>query len=640
MSEFVTAAAGRAAEPGGPGRVACAAAGTVAELAAAVRDPAFLDACAARYTDAGFGVPGEGEMRSWRRSWPALLAALERAGLGGLRLYLEFGTPGGGRRLDALLVGTATRGGLGLVVVELKQWQRAELLDGGRVLRSDGVVTAHPVYQVAAYRDFFTHWRPEDTPRLDVRACVVLHNATAEEGAALQVKDPSMRDIPVLTGADLEAEPAALAGLLRCEDLTTPAPGDTAAFEAIVWTPSTRLLSQVGQALRGQRTFALVGDQQDAYLRILAAVTRHAEEGGKGAVITVRGGPGSGKTALGVRLLGHLMRRHPDARPRFITPSGTLRAHLIEAAGDQAARELFLAASSMNGASRGAGIVILDEAQRLPHGAASTESDLASLVRQVPLVVVFLDEKQVIRPGEGITVGEIGRLAHRLGRPHHPLELEGSFRCRGSKAFTDWVEDLLYSTPARWAGHDAYDLAVSPDPFTLQDWIEQSNTDGILARTSAGFCWPWTRTARRGALHPDIRISHTHPATGLTRTWTAAWNASETLTAGGDVIAPRSQLWATHTGGHQQIGCVYTAQGIEYQHAGVIIGPDLQWDNGRWTAHPGQSHDPRLRSLTPAQYLPYALNIYRVLLTRGTHATRIHSTHPETQNHLTQLTQH
>ncbi|WP_109036455.1 DNA/RNA helicase domain-containing protein [Streptomyces rubrogriseus] len=86
-----------------------------------------------------------------------------------------------------------------------------------------------------------------------------------------------------------------------------------------------------------------------------------------------------------------------------------------------------------------------------------------------------------------------------------------------------------------------------------------------------------------------------------------------------------------------KIGCIYTAQGLEYHHAGVIIGPDLTWTDGRWQAHPQHSRDENLRHLTPDQYLPYALNTYRVLLTRGTHTTHIHTTHPDTQRFLTSL---
>ncbi|MFF3359884.1 hypothetical protein ACFYWN_46785 [Streptomyces sp. NPDC002917] len=163
----------------------------------------------ARYKAAGFGVPDEAEVRSWRASWPPLFKALMRAGLSDLQVYLEYGTPGGGRRLDALLLGATPDGTLALVVIELKQWQTCRILDKDRVMRSDGLVTAHPVHQVAAYRSFFQHWRPSKAPALDLRAVVMLHNATAEEGAVLRPGVPAVADIAVLTADDLSARPRA-----------------------------------------------------------------------------------------------------------------------------------------------------------------------------------------------------------------------------------------------------------------------------------------------------------------------------------------------------------------------------------------------------------------------------------------------
>jgi hypothetical protein len=59
--------------------------------------------------------------------------------------------------------------------------------------------------------------------------------------------------------------------------------------------------------------------------------------------------------------------------------------------------------------------------------------------------------------------------------------------------------------------------------------------------------------------------------------------------------------------------------------------------NGPWTAHPDQGHDPKLRALTPDQYLPCALNTYCVVLTRGTHTTRTHTTDPDTHHMLQSL---
>ncbi|MGC5400747.1 DNA/RNA helicase domain-containing protein [Streptomyces sp. DT20] len=635
--------------------VACAAAGRVGEIAGLVGDAGFIQRCAARYAASGFGRPGEAEVRSWRNSWPPLFGALVRAGLSDLQVYLEYGTPGGGRRLDALLIGVGPGGSLVLVIVELKQWQTCRVLDAERVLRSDGVVTAHPVHQVAAYRSFFRHWRPGSAPELDVRAVVVLHNADAAQGAGLLAGAGNGADagVPVLTADDLADSAGPLAGRLLAGDLRAPTAIQVEGFEQIRWEPSSRLLEHVGAELEGKGTFALVDDQQDALLRILAAAARHlpaledrprTQDGPVGgAVITVRGGPGSGKTALAVRLLGRLMRAHPASRPCFITPSGTLRAHLQDAVrGHPAARELFPPIGALRSTAQRAGALVIDEAQRINRGGArGLPPELAAVVRAVPLAVIFLDERQVIRPDEGTTVDEIGAAAHALGRAHHHLELTGSFRCAGSAAYTAWVDSLLYATPVPWTGHDGYGLATADTPHALQEWIEQATADGHTARTTAGFCWPWPRDRPRTPTLPlDIRIETptTGTGTGTTSVWEAAWNADIALTApDGTVLAPRSQLWATHAGGHQQVGCIYTAQGLEYHHAGVIIGPDLTRAHDRWQAHPHESHDRNLRHLTPDQYLPYALNTYRVLLTRGTHTTRIHSTHPETQHHLNTL---
>ncbi|MFI9376317.1 DNA/RNA helicase domain-containing protein [Streptomyces parvulus] len=645
-----------AGEPVAAGAVACVAAGRVGELAARLGDASFFARCAERYRAAGFGTPGAAEERSWRRSWPPLFAALERAGLKDLQVYLEYATPGGGRRLDALLVGAAPGGGLGLVVVELKQWQSCRVLDAERVMRSDGVVTAHPVHQVAAYRSFFTHWRPASAPVLDVRAVVVLHNATAGEQAVLSAgAGADALGVPVLTGQELSQPAGALARWLRCGDLSVPDAGQVAAFEGIRWQPSSRLLDHVGAVLDGHRAFALVGDQQDAFVAIRHAAGRHlpaghdgtlaadSGRGREGAVITVSGGPGSGKTALAVRLLGYLMRRHPHTRPRFITPSGTLRAHLLDATrGHSAARELFPAAGSLRSTARHTSALVIDEAQRIKRGGTrGLPPDLAAVLEHLPLAVIFLDERQIIRPDEGTTVDEIRSAAHAMGRAHHHLELTGSFRCSGSAAYTAWVDALLYGTPQPWTGQSGYDLQLAGDPFQLQQVIEEATTASHTARTTAGFCWPWTRNRPRGAttLPLDIAIDVPATPTAPARTWKAAWNAATALTHpdNGRPLAPHSQLWASHSGGHQQIGCIYTAQGLEYHTAGTLIGPDLTWHNDHWEAHPGQSHDATLRDLTPDQYLPYALNTYRVLLTRGTHTTHIHTTHPTTHHLLSQL---
>ncbi|MFZ4505451.1 MAG: DNA/RNA helicase domain-containing protein, partial [Microbacteriaceae bacterium] len=84
---------------------------------------------------------------------------------------------------------------------------------------------------------------------------------------------------------------------------------------------------------------------------------------------------------------------------------------------------------------------------------------------------------------------------------------------------------------------------------------------------------------------------------------------------------PKASLWATDPGGIEQVGCVYTAQGFEYDHAGVIIGKDLVWrPRDGWIGQPEFSKDSgvtrKLKS-SPKPFVDFVRHTYRVLLTRG-----------------------
>jgi DUF2075 family protein len=70
-------------------------------------------------------------------------------------------------------------------------------------------------------------------------------------------------------------------------------------------------------------------------------------------------------------------------------------------------------------------------------------------------------------------------------------------------------------------------------------------------------------------------------------------------------------------GGFDRVGCVYTAQGFEYDWSGVIIGPDLVARHGRTITVREANKDPEFkkRSVTDPQYDRHIRNIYKVLLT-------------------------
>ena len=66
-----------------------------------------------------------------------------------------------------------------------------------------------------------------------------------------------------------------------------------------------------------------------------------------------------------------------------------------------------------------------------------------------------------------------------------------------------------------------------------------------------------------------------------------------------------------------QTGCIYTAQGFEFDYVGVIFGTDLRFnlDKSEWEGHPEDSYDESTKNAD--DFLQLVKNTYRVLLTRG-----------------------
>ena len=81
---------------------------------------------------------------------------------------------------------------------------------------------------------------------------------------------------------------------------------------------------------------------------------------------------------------------------------------------------------------------------------------------------------------------------------------------------------------------------------------------------------------------------------------------------------PKANHWATDPAGIDQIGCVYTAQGFEFEYVGVIFGTDLRYDptTAQWIGDPSRSHDSVVKRSKKA-FLQLVKQTYRVLLTRG-----------------------
>ena len=96
---------------------------------------------------------------------------------------------------------------------------------------------------------------------------------------------------------------------------------------------------------------------------------------------------------------------------------------------------------------------------------------------------------------------------------------------------------------------------------------------------------------------------------------------------------PKSHYWATDPGGLEQVGCVYTAQGFEFDYVGVIFGPDLVYRPGvGWVGQPEESKDSMVRRGDRERFTSFVKNTYRVLLTRGLRGCYVYFMDPQTRD--------
>jgi DUF2075 family protein len=100
---------------------------------------------------------------------------------------------------------------------------------------------------------------------------------------------------------------------------------------------------------------------------------------------------------------------------------------------------------------------------------------------------------------------------------------------------------------------------------------------------------------------------------------------------------------STDPGGISQVGCVYTAQGFEFDYVGVIFGTDLRYDprSDSWVCDRSKSHDNGVKiAATEDDFLRLVKNVYRVLLTRGMKGCYVYFLDEDTRSFFESRIQH
>lgn len=614
------------------------------------------------------GTPGQGDIASWNNSVPVVVRALLDCGLGEVEVQIEVDLPHTNSAVDLVLCGL--RPGTGTdsyLAVELKQVRHATVdplcpiaVDLGF---GDGKNKLHPVRQIQRYCEYMLRYLPHLRENEDqLMGVALLHNA---------------RDADVEALFDLHESDHGF--LYTLDDLTRFRRALTSRFTAASGKRAASALEQARQDpllkvtdVARQRSvvgggLTLLDEQYVAFDRI----TRHLEKTThftdlnvglfydaeaahlQAAVPSVkrvyilRGGPGSGKSAVALELQRSLGLTGREA----VLASGshayteTLREIMISTARRgrtadkrRAANRLYRYFNSFSDSPPDSiDVLICDEAHRMRRSSThrwmpknlrdDDRPQAAELIRAARVPIFLLDDHQSIRPDEVGTAAYLKELAERMGCDVEVTDLEGTFRAGGSKRYQRWVQQLLglhVSDPVAWRPDGRMTLTVADSPEQMERFIRERHAERATARITAGFCWPWSNPDGE-QLVDDVRIGD----------WRRPWNVKPEYSV---PHAPRSDLWSTDRRGVDQIGCVYTAQTFEYDWNGVIIGPDLLFRDGKFKVDRSASCDPAFRGpIDDAIVTRCVLNAYHVLLTRGVVGTVVYAVDPATHNALRRL---
>lgn len=575
--------------------------------------------------------PSPNEVMSWRNSLLRMSLIMEDSNLTDNGVFIEYQLPLSSRRLDCMICGNNKKGQPEAVIIELKQWETCRLSN----YDSECVITwvgggnkdvLHPSIQAGNYSHYLKHFKTVfyagDNP-VNLSACSYLHNYTLTSDDVLIDKrfSSAITQYPLFTlGTDQvfkEFLAEHLSGGYGEEILDR--------IDKSEHRPSPKLMQQLSETIReklsgdtsllgGGKDYILLDDQLIVYDSVISIVTKGLHKKKKYSII-VKGGPGTGKSVIALQLLANLSLK--GFSTQYATGSKSFTQTLRKIAGNQLSGFFKYFMSYYDAPPDSLDVLILDEAHRIREKTVVFRQftgkvpQVEELIKAARITLFLIDDDQVVRPGEIGSVEHIKTNAQKMNCEILEFELETQFRCSGSDAFIQWINNTLQirkTANALWEGDENFEFKIFNNPQSLEDAIRSKVENGFTGRMTAGFCWQWSKELNTdGSLKEDVKIDN----------YIRPWNARDDVTGLKRGI-PKSPFWAYDAAGIDQVGCIYTAQGFEFDYVGVIFGNDLvfDFDSKTWIGKPENSFDTQVRN-NRNQFTQMVKNTYRVLLTRG-----------------------
>lgn len=558
----------------------------------------------------------ESEFRSWDNSLLHMKNVLDYPEMNkDIRVAIEYQIPATSKRVDFIISGRDENDSGNIVIIELKQWEEAK-----RTSREDLVTTylagtmrtvPHPSYQAYSYAKTIENYNEYvQQSHLKLFPCSFLHNYKEEYRDELE--NELYKDIveisPVYLKRDLHKLRAFIAKYVSKADN-----GELMyQIDHGKIRPSKALQDTIVSMIHGNQEFVMIDEQKVVFSTIKKLVENAIKRNEKYTVI-VEGGPGTGKSVIAINLLAEFrslmvnyVTKNSAPRNVYFTKmrQGNFKLNYV--------KNLFKGSGAFVDSNKNDfDCLIVDEAHRLNEKSGMFmnlgENQIKEIINASRVSVFFIDEDQIVTTKDFGSIREIKKQALALGSKVYSgddFKLSSQFRCNGSDGYISFLDHLLgIRETANYDGFDLdYDIRVYDDPVTMRSELRQLNQINNKSRMIAGYCYEWVTQKNADENVYDIELENG---------FKAKWNFSSTST------------WAIDEDSFEQVGCIHTSQGLEFDYVGIILGNDIRYIDGKVVTDFSKraKTDASLKGIKSSK--DYVLadriirNTYKTLLSRG-----------------------
>ena len=586
-----------------------------------IKSNCIADKITAKIRERGINAGHEREYISWQNSLQFMRNIVDDNDIDDeVRIAIEYNIPLTSKRVDFIICGADANNNDNVVVVELKQWQKAEVVADDMhycvktFVGGNNRIVCHPSYQAYSYACFIRNYSQKVLDDgINLIPCAYLHNYDPDFKQTLSnsIYKEWVSEAPFFIRNETEQ----FSAFVKKYVTRRSSNGDLLyEIDHGRLKPTKALQDSLTSMVKGNKEFMLLDEQAVCYDMCLKTMAK-CKEDGKKRTIVIQGGPGTGKSVLAVNLLMEFINK--SLNTCYATKNSAPREAFLsllthsDAKKQVNIRQLFRSPFGLSNVPDNTyDCLIVDEAHRLVkkmYGDWNGENQVKECISASLLSIFLLDEDQAVTVNDIGSIAEISKWCRELNSTlKMPAEakLVSQFRCNGSDAYIQFIDDILQRTEESVTVslyELNFDFRIFDSAIELREALREKNAINNKSRMVAGYCYDWNVKHGRG----DYDIM-------LPDGFKAKWNLE------------KDKIWAINPNSFEEVGCIHTAQGLEFDYVGVLIGKDLKYDStsGRIiTDKQAISKDDKssgIRSCKNENIVrKLILNTYKTLLTRG-----------------------